>query len=264
MLEVIYRIYIVQDPTIDVHYDIYSYPDHKRELIMDCIICKSRDKFKELIRENYGEKISFRYSNKLKPGDIYCIIIAENCYNTERYFSRVECVCDNCGCKMSSPIGKFITFSDWQIKEYFFGINDYKSKRFCSDKCKSEYINKETNKLKPDEEKEFYIQRDMFTEQVNGYIYKITKKSTGEFYIGQTMYAPIFRWGQHLKTDRFDIKNILDYSFETLYIVSKDENILEVEKRYIKEYIDKYPGLSLNVIHNAEGKDIKADDESCE
>lgn len=27
----------------------------------------------------------------------------------------------------------------------------------------------------------------------------ITKKSTGEFYVGQTRYAPVFRWGVAFK-----------------------------------------------------------------
>lgn len=32
--------------------------------------------------------------------------------------------------------------------------------------------------------------------------------------IGQTIYAPVFRWGQHLKTDRFNIKGITDYQIK--------------------------------------------------
>lgn len=77
----------------------------------------------------------------------------------------------------------------------------------------------------------------MFTEDISGYIYKISKKSTGEFYIGQTMYAPVFRWGQHLKTERFPIKNITDYKFEVIEIVPKTENILEREKYYIQKIL---------------------------
>lgn len=87
----------------------------------------------------------------------------------------------------------------------------------------------------------------MFTEQCSGYIYKISKKSTGEFYIGQTVYAPIFRWGQHLKTDRFPINNIIDYQFEVLEIVPKDVNILEREKYYIQKYYKENPEKSLNI-----------------
>lgn len=87
----------------------------------------------------------------------------------------------------------------------------------------------------------------MFTEDIAGYIYKISKKSTGEFYIGQTIYAPVFRWGQHLKTARFPIKDITDYKFEVIEIVPKTENILEREKYYIQKYYRENPEKSLNI-----------------
>lgn len=91
----------------------------------------------------------------------------------------------------------------------------------------------------------------MFTEDISGYIYKISKKSTGEFYIGQTMYAPVFRWGQHLKTERFPIKNITDYKFEVIEIVPKTENILEREKYYIQKFYKENPEKSLNIMCTA-------------
>ena len=116
---------------------------------------------------------------------------------------------------------------------------------------KRQYEEREHAKLRPDDEQEFYIQRDMFTEDISGYIYKISKKSTGEFYIGQTMYAPVFRWGQHLKTERFPIKNITDYKFEVLEIVPKTENILEREKYYIQKFYKENPEKSLNIMCTA-------------
>lgn len=80
-----------------------------------------------------------------------------------------------------------------------------------------------------------------------GYIYLITKKSTGQFYVGQTSYVPIFRWGQHLKTERFPVENIEDYTFEVLEIVPTGENILEREKHWIQEMYKSDPELSLNI-----------------
>jgi hypothetical protein len=47
--------------------------------------------------------------------------------------------------------------------------------------------------------------------------------------------------GQHLKTDRFDITNIEDYVFETIYTVQIGENILDVEKRYSGEVRRQVP-----------------------
>ena len=65
--------------------------------------------------------------------------------------------------------------------------------------------------------------------------------------MGQTQYAPVFRWGHHLKTERFPISGILDYKFEVLEIVPKGENILEREKHYIQLLYRENPEKSLNI-----------------
>ncbi len=258
MLEILYRIYEVADEETaqknreqDRDFGLFSSTSKQEniELVMDCKICDSREQFKELIRAEYGENIAFSYrKGKLKAGDFYCVIIGEHCYNTERYFNKVEFICDCCGAKVETYIQRPICFDDYYIRTYFFNIAEYKEKRFCSDKCKQQYLERERQRLKPDEEQEFWVTRDMFTEaHTAGYIYKITKKSTGEFYVGQTMYVPIFRWGQHLKTERFDIKGILDYQFEVIEIVPKGENILEREKYWIQKLYMANPQKSLNI-----------------
>lgn len=256
MLEIIYRIYEVADEETalknlekDFDFELYSSTSKKRnnELLMDCLICDSREQFKEIIKSEYGENIGFRYSKKLNPGDLYCIIIGEHCYNTERYFNKVTFNCDCCGATIETYYGKAIYFSDFEVRHDFYGIEEYSKKRFCCQKCKQVYAEKEHQKLKPDDEQEFYIQRDMFTEDVSGYVYIITKKSTGEFYVGQTMYAPVFRWGQHLKTERFPIDKIKDYKFEVIEIVPKSENILEREKYWIQKLYKANPEKSLNI-----------------
>lgn len=257
MLEIIYRIYEVADEETqkrnlekDLGFGLFHSTSKacNIELLMDCILCESRDHFKEIIKSTYGESISFRYSQKLKAGDLYCIIIGEHCYDPERYFNKVTFKCDYCGATVETYFGKPICFSDYEIRHSFFNIQEYADKRFCSHKCRNAYEARERKNLKPDDEQEFYIQRDMFTENVSGYIYKITKKSTGEFYVGQTIYAPVFRWGQHLKTDRFPIGNITDYKFEVLEIVPKGENILEREKHYIQLHYKENPEKSLNIM----------------
>jgi len=257
MLEVVFRIYEVADEetaarnfALNNGFGLFNSTSKScnTELLMDCIICDSRDHFKEIIRDMYGQNIRFSYSKKLNPGDLYCVIIGEHCYNTERYFNKVTFTCDCCGATVETYYGKPIYYSDWEIRQHFFNIQEYAQKRFCSGKCKQVYEARVRESLKPDNEQEFYIQKDMFTENVAGYIYKITKKSTGEFYVGQTVYAPIFRWGQHLKTDRFPIKNITDYKFEVLEIVPKGENILEREKYYIQKYYMEDPERSLNIM----------------
>lgn len=257
MLEIIYRIYEVADEETaeqnavrDRDFGLYSSTSKARntELLMDCMLCDNREQFKEIIKAEYGENIAFRYSQKLKAGDLYCIIIGEHCYNTERYFNKVTYNCDCCGAAVETYYGKAICFNESELKQDLYGIQDYANKRFCSNTCKNAYAEAERQKLKPDDAvQDFYVTRDMFSENVAGYIYRITKKSTGEFYVGQTMYAPVFRWGQHLKTERFPISNIKDYMFEVLEIVPKTENILEREKYYIQKLYKEDPEKSLNI-----------------
>lgn len=256
MLEILYRIYEVADEetaqknlekNVDFGLFFSTSKAQNIELFMDCIVCDNREQFKDIIKSEYGENIAFRYSKKLKAGDLYCIIIGEHCYDTEKYFNKVTFSCDCCGATVETYIKKPIYFGDYEIWNNFYGIQEYAEKRFCSQKCKSVYADREREKLKPDDEQEFFIQKDMFTENVNGYIYKITKKATGEFYVGQTKYAPIFRWGQHLKTERFPIKNIIDYKFEVIEIVQKTENILEREKYWIQKLYKENPKKSLNI-----------------
>ena len=254
MLEVIYRIYEVADKEKQLEKcDIFGIPSNI-ELTMDCKICESREHFKELIKEEYGNDIAFRNTKKLKVGDLYCIIIAEHCYNTERYFNRIEYVCACCGCKVVGYIDKSERMDNWDIRNDLFNqLDKYTGLRFCSYKCKDHFIKRERQKCLADGmvDESFITREDFVRDDIEGYIYKISKKSTGEFYIGQTKYLPIFRWGQHLKTDRFDVKGILDYQFEVIEIVPITENILEREKYYIQKYYKENPQKSLNIMCTA-------------
>lgn len=261
MLEVLYRIYEVpseeekeRNRELDNSFGFYSSTSkaENNELLMDCILCETRDEFKEIIKSSYGDNIGFRYSKKLKEGDLYCIIIGEHAYNSERYFSKVEYKCSCCHNKVTTTLGYDVRFGNYEVSNYLYGGEEYKQMRFCSNRCMNDKLEELKQTIKPsDKDLNFWVDKSMFNmDGIIGYIYKITKKSTGEFYIGQTKYVPIFRWGQHLKTDRFDMTNILDYQFETIDIVKSKQNILEVEKKYIKEYKEKYKGLCLNIIHN--------------
>lgn len=254
MLEVIYRIYQVADKEKEPENGCYFWGVSSNiELTMDCKICESREHFKELIREEYGE-IPFRNSKKLNTGDLYCIIIGEHCWNTERYFNRIEYTCACCGCKVTGYIDKSHRIEDYEVKnELCNQLDKYGDLRFCSHKCKEHFIQRERKKcLDEGLIDESFITKDTFRRNdIAGYIYKISKKSTGEFYIGQSIYLPIFRWGQHLKTDRFNINGILDYQFEVIEVVPITENILEREKYYIQKYYKEDPEKSLNIMCTA-------------
>ena len=71
MLEVIYRIYEVADKETaaknrekDLGFGLFSSTSkvENTEILMDCLICDSREQFKEIIKEQYGQAIAFRYS----------------------------------------------------------------------------------------------------------------------------------------------------------------------------------------------------------
>lgn len=262
MLEILYRIYKVAEN--DEFYnennddDIHLYESISNtkniELAMECLICETRDAFKDIIRDLYGKDIRFTYSKKLEPGDIYCVIIGEHCWNTEKYFTRYDFECDCCHTKFHSYINAPFKFSSSEISwDLLNQVDKYKDKTFCSWQCKDRYLALEKTKIANESDglNVWANRGDFKSNKVAGYVYKITKKSTGEFYIGQTIYEPMFRWAQHLSTERFKIDNILDYQYETIEIVPYGENILEREKYWIQKYYKENPSLSLNIMQTA-------------
>ena len=101
MIEVLYRIYEVssvdeREEALRSGVEVFGFNSISKmcnkELTMDCLVCNSREQFKSIIRDEYGENISFRFSKNLKAGDLYCIIIGEHCYDTERYFQKISFV----------------------------------------------------------------------------------------------------------------------------------------------------------------------------
>lgn len=261
MVTFLYRIYQVKEKTEQIPelddeckftgiYSSYS-KIFNDEICEEVFTCEDRDHFKDYIRGIWGEDIPFRASKKLEVGRYYCVILGE-CWNPEDHFNLVEYECAYCHSKVKTRYYRPIKIDNWTIKNSLYNIQEYKEKHFCCNKCCYDYIEKEKNKLKlergDDINESLWISQDMFSNNdIAGYIYKITKKSTGEFYIGQTCHIPIFRWGQHLKTYRFPEDKIDDYVFEVLEIVPKGKNILDVEKEYIQEGYKKDPEKSLNI-----------------
>ena len=226
-----------------------------RCLIEGVLICDTRDAFKDIIRDGYGKSVAFAYSKKLESGAIYCVIVGEHCFDEtlRSEFSVVRFKCDSCGGEVEQRCVRPICFSDWEIKTELSGNPAMAGKRFCSSRCKELFL-RDNRYASPDDDAvgELWVTTKSFDNaRCAGYIYRITKRSTGEVYVGQTVYAPVFRWGQHLKTDRFDITNIEDYVFETIYTVQIGENILDVEKRYIKDAVERFGDKCLNKTHGA-------------
>lgn len=193
MLEVIYRIYEMIDTKRD------RFNGGIREVTMDCKVCDTREQFKELIKEEWGN-IPFARTKKLRAGDLYCVIIGEHCFNTERFFIKKNFECSHCHMQMEGFYGKPIQFSNSEIKFELFGLDKYKVEKFCCSECKNARIEQLHRQLQQgcEDIEDYWITKDMFEKEqqgILGYIYKITKRSTGEFYIGQTQSVPVFRWG---------------------------------------------------------------------
>lgn len=261
----IYRIYEVtrgllsKDVNIEGRIDII--------LNQEVMVTESRDTFKENIRALYPN-IKFANNGKLKTGDIYCIIISDNCYDTEEYIAVKDYECSHCHKVFKSNekvLNKFYGTYEFKtshivtdvLKEYDTKIKDM---QFCSKECmlkhKSEIITEleEKTLLIYNNDKDFpldvFITRNTFDNKTNaaGYIYKISKKSTKEFYVGQTKFVPIYRWGQHLLTERFNIQNIGDYVFEIIEVVPNINLLNERETYWINRCRDENEALSLNVM----------------
>lgn len=255
----IYRIYEVSKSIYDMRVD--------NILNQEVMITESRETFKENIRTLYPN-VRFANNGKLKEGDIYCIIISDNCFNAAEHLAVKDYECDHCKKTFKSNeklLNKYYSVYEFKtkrvtadvLKEYEARIKDM---HFCSKECllnhKSDVITmlEEETLNRHDNDKDFtpdiFITRHTFDKTTNGagYIYKISKKSTKEFYVGQTSYVPIYRWGQHLLTERFDIHNIDDYIFEILEVIKNNKKLNERERYWINKCRDENPSLSLNIM----------------
>lgn len=257
-MDIIYRIYEKLDKRQE---NEWGYFDNKEIIDQNVCIANSREEFKKMITELYfPEPVYFANSKKRKAGDLICIIISENAYDAERYIMVEEYECANCKKKFKATKRTVASFDNWDLQrfrniceeKYFEKESDIIKMNFCCRHCyykvknditeeMKEYCNK--NNLLSNE----WITKDSFSAVSDGFIYMISKKSTGEFYVGQSRYVPIFRWGQHLLTERFNIDNIEDYVFEVLEVCKKEE-LNYKEAYWINKKREDNPKLSLNIM----------------
>lgn len=242
-----YRIYEVTDDIDNMNYSFYGDREINRKLIDNgYIIAKNRDEFKEILRVNYPD-IHFGRKKNSDIGYQYVSVIYHSKY--ELYKSQmISYKCDNCYKEINTD---YFNLNIHLVNcGLWIGIGKQTDKKynFCCDDCRNQYEQKlraEETAKNGDMYVDVYVDKSSFNEYSDGFIYKITKKSTGEFYIGQTRYVPMYRWMQHLKTERFSMKNIIDYIFEI--IETCPINMLnERESHYINMY--KTDPLNLNVM----------------
>ena len=261
-MEIIYRVYEITEEEVE-SWNGNKYIEKSKVMLDQTILCcETREQFKAIMRDMYKPKeVHFANTRKLVNGDIYINIISEDCYNTAEYFILNDYTCSCCGRNFKTNNRLLIKFySTWAIRnaceeKYLKNEIEIANMVFCTNSCR----NIKENQL-IDEYKEYarannliedntWISRDTFSKYDYGYIYQITKKSTGEFYVGKTKYVPIFRWGQHLTTERFKLENIEDYKFEILEVLKKssDKKLSEREAYWINKKRNENPKLSLNV-----------------
>lgn len=235
-----YRIYEVAGQS--------EYGGYRNFIDRGFVIAENRENFKNTIKEMYPE-IKFGRSKKMEDGTVYCIMIySEDVEKSDRHLIY-EYKCDYCHKKVKkekAELYRLYQYSHW-------GIGNDKPFNYCSAQCrenhyhelKGEYI-KANDGINPFE---WIDKESCCLNNAKGFIYKISKKSTNEFYVGQTNSIPVFRWGQHLKSDRFPMSHIDDYIFEVLEIVNKNNKrtLLEIESEYIQKEYNKNPKLCLNI-----------------
>lgn len=242
-----YRIYEVTNDIDNMNYSFYGDREINRKLVDNgYIIAENKDEFKEILKDTYPN-IHFGRKKNVDLGYQYVSVIYHSKY--ELYKSQmISYKCDNCGKQITTD---YFNLNSCLINcALWIGIGKKTDEKynFCCEECKNIYEQKlkdeETSK-NGDMYVDEYVDRNSFNEYSDGYIYKITKKSTGEFYIGQTRYVPMYRWMQHLRTERFNIKNISDYIFEVIETCHVDM-LNERESHYINMYKDN--PLSLNIM----------------
>lgn len=260
-MEIIYRINEICEYK-KTNWEGKEYTVKEVEILEQSICCcNSREHFKEIMKDMYHpKKIHFANSKRLVDGDIFITIISENCYNTAQYFIVDDYKCACCGKEFKANkrmLKKFVypqKFSNICSEKYLIDEEEINNMTFCSEFCKTkkekEIIDEYENFIKENNiVSDLYISKHQISEN-DGYIYLITKKSTGEFYVGQSKYVPMFRWVQHLKTERFKLDNIVDYQFEILEVIPNyaPELLNERESFWINKKRNENPSLCLNIM----------------
>jgi len=239
-----YKIYEVggeSDPTG------FGYSKPRTLIDYQTIISDSHELFKKHIRETHGSNIKFARSKKMVDGDLYCVVVMKT-EDESRFRDALPTItkCANCGKEIIYE--EFLKWENKFVNVKHYDIRDKNRYDYCGRKCQNNHLKILTQQLLDENDginPHNFIDRSSYYNGP-GYIYMITKKSTGEFYIGQTNTLPVFRWAQHLKSSRFPIDKIEDYKFEILIIVKNKELLYEIENKFIKDYATRFPTLILN------------------
>ena len=142
-MEIIYRIYQVNR----------QFNESDDLLNQEVMITESGETFKDNMRLLYPN-IKFANSKKLKDGDVYCIIISDNCYNAEKYITVLDYKCSHCNKTFKSNEKLLIKFGS-----YFNSISLFDNK--IDKSVVNDYIDKKKKKNSNllNERERFYIHK---------------------------------------------------------------------------------------------------------
>lgn len=253
-MEIIYRVYEI------LANKKRKYDDNKRIIDQNVCLCNSRDHFKEIMKSMYGEDITFRNSSSLPVGSIFISIISEDVYNTAEYVIVNDYTCSYCNKHFKANKRLLRTGDCWSFSKLkYISSTFYQHQKeeiinytFCSSTCLEKkakelanLFNKRLEEL-GEASDEWIVKQDFVSLSSSGYIYKITKRSTGEQYVGQSTYVPMFRWMQHLRTDRFPIKKLDDYIFEIVEVVNDLDELNNKEAYWINKCKNELGDKCLN------------------
>lgn len=254
----VYRIYEACDEKEKTYnYGIFDSEVNRKLIDSGYIFAKDREQFKEIVKQTYPN-INFGRKKNAPIGFQYCSVVYHSkCDSDKRNSQILNYKCDYCGKEVFNDVFS-TSYNLYRTCQYIgFGKKTDSKYYYCSQECKDKHcedLKKEEQEKNGNNYVDEFITKESFSSFSDGFIYKISKKSTGEFYIGQTRYVPIFRWGQHLKTERFDIKNINDYVFEVIEVCDK-EKLNERESHYINLYKDD--PLNLNIVIPKDKEQLK-------
>ena len=238
-------------------------------ILKDLVFAKDKKEVKKIMLEKYPQffqngKI---YEKESKDQAQFFYVLIYPLYNYEiENLNSGEWVCDGCGQKHENKYISPPKHYGQDSKLNFCRPNDdiYSS----NDKCLDLYMNKGVGE---DNQSELLHERSISRIFSEIYIYKITEKSTGKCYIGQTRNPPFFRWWNHLKHSRspfglyFKKSKLENWSFEVLETMPENtinKDALMRESEYILKYDSINNGFNTLISNkNATNQDESIDDE---
>lgn len=187
------------------------------------VIAADKKEAKVLIEEEYGKQFPLRVLKKDLDSNEFLLKIED--MTGKNYLAQLfeERPCKEC----KSTFRRIDLYNDPNTR--------YKGTEYCCDACKERAY----------ERQRFELSESMFSEAGNvPCIYKITNRTTGQCYIGQTIQSFTLRWWQHIKWGKTDCKfhkamqesKITDWIFEVIEIIESKDKLNDREGYWIKFY----------------------------